>query len=252
MKTSIRGIAFIVTLLATCGASSAQGTIPLASRLPAVAASNDLSQRRSSISDIFTGQDGNKAVYNLQLLAVAGAVASDDTGIHRTLYMAPGSTGYRVSSDITKLGDLTYTAPLLGAVYLTGGHGNQTLATDAAIAIFKAGVVGTILKYGVGRHRPSGASGDNNADAFSPGSAEDADNSFPSGHSLVAFSVASVWAHDKPKEKFLAYGLATLVGLSRITLSAHWATDVLAGAALGIAQGRQVDNGNTNLLSIRF
>ncbi len=38
----------------------------------------------------------------------------------------------------------------------------------------------------------------------------------------------------------IAYTAATLVGISRITENAHWATDVLAGAALGYVTGRQV------------
>jgi len=247
-----KALAFVAGAVLLCGQAWAQDAVSLASRLPAVSASNHQDPPSNRNTNIFTGQDANRGIYNLQLLAATAAVASDDTGLHKTLYTSPGSTAYRISSDVTKLGDPLYTAPLLGAVYLAGGKRNQTLAWHAAVAVVDASVVGEVLKYAVGRHRPIGASGGGNADRFSPGNTSEDGTAFPSGHTLVAFSVASVWAHDKPREKFLAYGLATLVGISRITLSAHWPSDVLVGAVIGIAQGRQVSNGNTSLFSIRF
>lgn len=203
-------------------------------------------------TNILTGQDADNGVYDLQLAASAALVASDDTGLHKTLYAAPGTTEYKVASDITRLGDLEFAAPLVGLVYLTGGHRNEMFATNAAIAVFKASVVGTAAKFIVGRHRPTGPDGGDNADRFTPFSTTEKDTSFPSGHTLTAFSVASVWAYDKPRERYEAYGLAGLVGLSRIILGAHWPSDVLAGAALGMAQGRQVNTGGTRLLSIQF
>ena len=45
---------------------------------------------------------------------------------------------------------------------------------------------------------------------------------------------------NKPFIPIIAYSIATLVGVSRITENKHWATDVLAGAALGYLTGRQV------------
>ena len=47
---------------------------------------------------------------------------------------------------------------------------------------------------------------------------------------------------DRPLVKVIAYGSASLIGLSRITENKHWVSDVLAGAALGILSGRQVVN----------
>ena len=68
-------------------------------------------------------------------------------------------------------------------------------------------------------------------------------SSFPSGHTTAAFSAATVFAveyKNKPYIPIIAYSMATLVGLSRITENKHWATDVVAGAALGYLNGRQV------------
>jgi membrane-associated phospholipid phosphatase len=57
--------------------------------------------------------------------------------------------------------------------------------------------------------------------------------SFPSGHEIDAMSIATVFADRYPKYKWVAYGLAGLVGFTRIPLLAHNPSDVFAGAFLG-------------------
>jgi len=69
-------------------------------------------------------------------------------------------------------------------------------------------------------------------------------HSFPSGHATAAFAVATVIAeewHGVPGVAVAAYGLAGLVGVSRITDHAHWASDAVAGAVLGWASGHAVE-----------
>ncbi len=64
--------------------------------------------------------------------------------------------------------------------------------------------------------------------------------SFPSGHSLSAFAVATLLILGFRLRGWRLTGvlaLAGLIGLSRIAVGAHWPLDVVAGALLGSACG---------------
>jgi membrane-associated phospholipid phosphatase len=65
--------------------------------------------------------------------------------------------------------------------------------------------------------------------------------SFPSGHSMVAFAVATVVARRYGNHRWVpyaAYGLASMVAFSRLTLNVHFLSDVVMGGALGYSIGR--------------
>src|SRR5438309_4349515 len=59
--------------------------------------------------------------------------------------------------------------------------------------------------------------------------------SFPSEHSAAAWSVAGVIAHEYPGPftKIMAYGLASLVSVSRVRAHQHFPSDVLVGSVIG-------------------
>ncbi len=62
--------------------------------------------------------------------------------------------------------------------------------------------------------------------------------SFPSGHTLAAFCAATVMSQrDDRAGNALLFTSAALVGLSRLHLRAHHASDVLGGAAIGTVLG---------------
>lgn len=98
-----------------------------------------------------------------------------------------------------------------------------------------ASVVGQVLKHIVGRTRPDLA--------FQI--VHETDLSFPSGHAtgvlalVAALYLAIYFTSGKSLGlKILGLALTLLAGLvclSRIYVAAHWSTDVIAGAALGLA-----------------
>ncbi len=62
--------------------------------------------------------------------------------------------------------------------------------------------------------------------------------SFPSGHTATAF-VSAEFLHQEYKDKSVwisigGYGMATMIGVSRIYNNKHWVSDVVAGAGIGI------------------
>lgn len=62
-------------------------------------------------------------------------------------------------------------------------------------------------------------------------------SSFPSGHASSAFTAAGVLSIGDPLWP-IYYGLAAVVASSRVYVKMHHASDVLAGAALGIGLAR--------------
>jgi membrane-associated phospholipid phosphatase len=75
------------------------------------------------------------------------------------------------------------------------------------------------------------------------GSPFGASGSFPSGHTAWAFAVATVVARRHSNHKWVpivAYALASLDGVSRITSAKHFVSDTAFGAALGYTIGRFV------------
>ena len=73
--------------------------------------------------------------------------------------------------------------------------------------------------------------------------------SFPSGHAVGAFALAAVFSaryRDHRWVPWVAYGVATLVGFSRITLQSHFPSDVFAGSVLGGVIGHAVGAGGLN------
>ncbi len=120
------------------------------------------------------------------------------------------------------------------------------LATQSYLV---AGAMQFLIKYITGEQRPNYVDPNHGAPApifHGPGFAFKQGGSttaFPSGHTTAAFAAATVFAeeyHDRPIVPIIAYSAATLIGLSRITENAHWASDVFAGAALGYITGLQV------------
>jgi membrane-associated phospholipid phosphatase len=101
-----------------------------------------------------------------------------------------------------------------------------------------------VLKDAAKRVRPADIQlGGNYSDSWfeSRGSFLRGNGSFPSGHTIAAFSVATVVARRYGNRKWIpyaAYGMAALVAFSRLSLSAHFVSDVFMGSVLGYSISR--------------
>ena len=129
---------------------------------------------------------------------------------------------------------------LLAAGYIRHDPYQVNTSLLAGEAYVDSAIVDLALKVITQRKRPTGIppSGSFNDTFFNNGKSHFTEGSFPSGHAIGAFSIATVIAnryHHHRWVPFAVYGLATAVSLSRITTSAHFPSDVFLGASLGYA-----------------
>jgi membrane-associated phospholipid phosphatase len=148
-------------------------------------------------------------------------------------------------------GKMYFTTPLMGILYIYGASSNRDkpkrIAMDFVQACLYSGVMVTALKHLAHRHRPYQTQNFNSNLWDGPLTDDLSHTSFPSGHTIMAFTFASVLsAHYKEKKwvSIVTYSLAGLEGLSRIYTSKHWSSDVVIGASLGYAIGTFVVNQN--------
>lgn len=120
----------------------------------------------------------------------------------------------------------------------------QHTALLAGEAVADGEIVTTVLKDIDRRARPATFTSHGNYwDSWfeDKGMAVRGNGSFPSGHAIAAFAIATVVAHRYRTHRwvpYVAYGLAGLVGFSRLSLSAHFSSDVFMGAVLGYSISR--------------
>lgn len=109
------------------------------------------------------------------------------------------------------------------------------------ISIFNTAVVTYAFKWGFARQRPYV----NGEDQWHFLEIAEDRASFISGHSSASFAMASIFAlqnKDRPWVKWVAYGSATAISISRIVTDKHWTSDVLLGAATGYFIGHFTHN----------
>lgn len=136
----------------------------------------------------------------------------------------------------------------LGFLRLLGNEYDKETANLALRAMANAGIATQSLKVLTGRERPRES---DDAGQFR-GPTVTRHDSFPSGHTSLAFAVATVLAARYPEQRSWHYGLAAAVGWARIRLSAHFPSDVLVGAALGIQAGNNAIHDRPGYLTFRF
>jgi membrane-associated phospholipid phosphatase len=122
-----------------------------------------------------------------------------------------------------------------GVLYLAGCAGERDHALRTGVSTLTATgfsvLVAEALKVSFNRERPANNSG---SEFWEDG------NSFPSGHTVAAWAVASALAHSYPHKRWVkwgSYAAATGVGVLRITAHQHFPSDVVVGGTLGYVVG---------------
>ena len=156
-----------------------------------------------------------------------------------------GATFFRLLGDPGSLavGGITYAA---GRV--AGNRRAEDIGLHSVESIVLAGTITGVTKIIAGRARPYKDTANSRNFGLLRGIRNTEYQSFPSGHTTAAFAFASIvsaeTSHWWPKSRWplgtVFYGGAALTGASRIYNRAHWASDVVAGAAIGTLTGIKV------------
>jgi hypothetical protein len=173
--------------------------------------------------------------------ATVGAIVAAehfDERVRRHFVSAPGPAEHTETHDSQ---DAAPAALVLGGTWLAAvmtddADGRREAGTMFEAAAF-SGAAAYLLKQVAGRGRP-----------FETGDSSDwrsGGESFPSIHATAAFAIGTVLA-ESGSDRFrwvrrvLGYGIAAGTAYKRLDHDAHWLSDTVAGAGLGVATARFV------------
>ncbi len=117
----------------------------------------------------------------------------------------------------------------------------RTLGRMIIQSLTYSGATAMFIRMIAGRKRPPFTDDPLNFIGFTTNNSY---QSFPSGHTTVAFALSTVLAEyfDSPWSRIGFYGIAGLSATERLINNEHWFSDILLGAALGIVSGIHVIN----------
>jgi membrane-associated phospholipid phosphatase len=244
-RSTRRGALLLFAFLLAASAARAQSPPPTPTPRPSPTPATSLErrffrnilrdQKNIWLSPLHLGRDDAKWLVPLGV-ATAGLIASDR---HIAGSLDDSGAQVRVGKAVSKLGSFYTVTGASAALYALGRFKGNTRAREtgmlSAEALANGLIVYSVLKVATQRPRP--LVGDRRGRFFDGG------NSFPSAHTFHAWTLATVVANqygDKPAVRFVAYGLATAVGVARVAARKHFPGDVLVGGALGYGIGRYV------------
>ncbi len=197
---------------------------------------------------------GADALLILGFVAAVGAVSPADKYLTQRLQdparqsnkvLHNGAIVFRLLGDPGSLvvGGLTYATGLA-----SGNRRAEDIGLHSVEAILISGAITGATKMIAGRARPYKDTTNSLNFGLLRGFQGTEYQSFPSGHTTAAFAFASIisaeTSHWWPGSKWIIgpvfYGGAALTGMSRIYNQFHWASDVIAGAAVGTLTGIKV------------
>jgi hypothetical protein len=199
------------------------------------------------------------------VLVGTGILIANDEAIYSNVKLYQNSHSWvgKVSPKATLLGEWGIDCGIAGLFLLGGLAFKDKKASDTGLmaleTLLHTGFLVQVFKHLAGRQRPSVDEGRDYW--YGPGAFFNRYNegyfarydSFPSGHTISAWGLATVIAENYDDHFWVplaCYGLATAVGLSRLTEDAHWFSDVFVGAVLGYAIGKMVVHNRDRSLQI--
>ena len=172
-------------------------------------------------------------------------IANDESVAHQV-----SPSWHNTSIDISNAGVYGLGAAA-GGIFVTGLITHNEHATDTGIRSAEASVDSVILyaamKAILARQRPYTGAGEGK---FFSGNWTA--GSFPSGHATLAWTLATVMAHEYPNwpMRLLMYGAATAVSTTRVTGGVHFPADVFAGSVIGFGVGTFVSHKDRQRLMV--
>jgi membrane-associated phospholipid phosphatase len=173
-------------------------------------------------------------------IGLAGVTAALIATDHRTSTVLENSKGQVAwGNNLSNIGTTYTLIPLVAGFYTFGVFRDDPKARETAVlgseALLDSLIVVEVLKPIAGRNRPNASAEKGN---FFEGGA-----SFPSGHAIESWSLASLISYEYGHNKIvpiIACSLAGIVSASRFAAQQHYASDIVAGGAMGWFIGRYV------------
>src|SRR5881227_3456616 len=189
--------------------------------------------------DIFTSPfhiNRENALEWLVPTAAVGALIPADTHIANAFENSRGQV--RWSGRISNIGASYTLIPIVAGSYVYGAWRDNPKGREIGVlgteSLLDSLIVAGVLKEVFRRNRP---------DERNPGDFWGGGTSFPSGHAIQLWSIASLVDHEYKHKKIVgvtAYSLAGIVSAARIAAQKHFASDVFAGGTMGWFIGRYV------------
>jgi membrane-associated phospholipid phosphatase len=181
--------------------------------------------------------DVNDWLYFGGALAAVGAAHAFDGDVRR--HFAVGERAVLNGQDKDSVRDAIPAAAVVAGTWAVAALiGDRAGEIESYTMLEAAGfslVTAEGLKFAAGRERPDETTHVNEW--------RDSGTSFPSFHATAAFAVGTVLAESGGDDyrwirRILGYGMATATAYARLHANAHWLSDTVAGAAVGVATAR--------------
>lgn len=194
-------------------------------------------------------------------IGVAGVVYGCDEPLQESVVGTDGTDGTRFFEVVDTFGENEVGLIVMGGFYLPGLIFDLPEVRRAgryvAQTILYSAAIGALLKSMLGRARPF--VGDGSTRFAGPWQTDNAWMSMPSGHTIVAFSIASSLSatFDRPWLTAILYTAASSTAIGRIYFEQHWPSDVLLATLISSAIGHGVvalaeSSGSDQVSTFRF